>query len=265
VDLKRKRVLEAAITDVRPRAVLNSVTLPHSGDWLNAIPSTSLGLKLHSAEFRAVAQYRLGIPLYSVAGACLTCHAHNDVFGDHAIACATDAERIARHDHLRDVLFQAAQTAALAPVRERRDLFPYDNERPADVYIPMWTQGRDAALDVTVISPLQAAEVRRAAANAGAALETAVRQKMTKSYDKCRQAGVEFIPLAVETLGGWDQDAISNIRKLGHHLARHSSTDDSSTIRHLFQRLSIFLQRGNAILLLGRRPNFPPPDLVGDG
>jgi hypothetical protein len=82
VDLKRKRVLEAAITDVRPRAVLNSVSLPHSGDWLNAIPSTSLGLKLHSAEFRAVAQYRLGIPLYSVAGACPTCHAHNDVFGD---------------------------------------------------------------------------------------------------------------------------------------------------------------------------------------
>ena len=38
-----------------------------------------------------------------------------------------------------------------------------------------------------------------------------------------------------------DQDAISNIRKLGHHLARHSSTDDSSTIHHLFQRLSIFL------------------------
>jgi hypothetical protein len=30
---------------------------------------SSLGLKLHSAEFRAVAQYQLSIPLYSVAGA----------------------------------------------------------------------------------------------------------------------------------------------------------------------------------------------------
>jgi hypothetical protein len=68
----------------------------------------------------------------------------------------------------------------------------------------MWTQGRDAALDVIVISPLQAAEVRCAAASAGAALETAVKRKITKLYDKCHQAGVEFIPLAIETLGGGD-------------------------------------------------------------
>jgi hypothetical protein len=162
-----------------------------------------------------------------------------------------------------DVLFQAAQTAALAPGKERRDLFPYDNDRPADVYIPMWAEGRDAALDVTVTSPLQAAQLHRAAAHAGAALDAAKSRKMSKSFQKCWNAGIMFLPLPVETFGGWDFDAIVHFRKLGRQLARHSSTDEATTTKHLFQRLSIFLQRGNATLLLGRRPHYAPPDLVG--
>jgi hypothetical protein len=185
------------------------------------------------------------------------------ILRDHAILCATDGERIARPDRLRDVLFQATQTAALAPGTERRDLFPYDSDRPAEVYIPMWAEGRDAALDVTVTSPLQVTQLHRAAVQAGAALQAAKSRNLAKSFEKCCSAGIVFLPLAIETLGGWNSDAITHIRKLGRQLARHSSTDEGTTIRHLFQRLSVFLQRGNATLRLGRRPQFAPPDLVG--
>ena len=46
-----------------------------------------------------------------------------------------------------DVLFSAAQSAA-------PNLVPGSSSRPADILLPNWGNGRSAALDVDVISPL---------------------------------------------------------------------------------------------------------------
>jgi hypothetical protein len=73
--------------ETRTRALLNSTSLPHSGDWLNVLPSPSLGLTLPSQEFIMVAKYRLGIPAYDVATPCPMdgCTQPNDIYGNHAI------------------------------------------------------------------------------------------------------------------------------------------------------------------------------------
>ena len=47
-------------------------------------------------------------------------------------------DRIRRHDAIRDVLFSAAQSAALAPKKEAPALIPNASSRPADVYLPTW-------------------------------------------------------------------------------------------------------------------------------
>jgi hypothetical protein len=39
----------------------------------------------------------------------------SDIYGDHAISCGTEGERIARHNHLRDTLYHTCASAALAP------------------------------------------------------------------------------------------------------------------------------------------------------
>lgn len=160
--------------------------------------------------------------------------------------CATDGERIARHDRLRDAICEAASSAALAPQRERRDLFPNSTERPADIFLKSWVQGKDAALDVTVISPLQEAQLRHEADRAGAALDAAKKRKMDHYYALCREVGVEFVPLAVETLGGWEADAILHLRAIARHMGRRSDAK-----RHLFQRLAVRLQRAGAGTGLG--------------
>ena len=77
---------------------------------------------------------------------------------------------------------------------------------------------------------------------------------MAKSWDPCRQQGISFIPLAADTLGGWHSVAIEQIQKLGRALARQSGEDEDQTIRHLFQKLSLLLMRGNSALLLNRVP-----------
>ena len=127
----------------------------------------------------------------------------NKGFWTSSIACGGQGERISRHNQLRDALFQAATQAALAPTREERALIPGREDRPADVFIPSWTGGQDTACDVTVISPLQRDRVRRAAEEAGSALVFAFRRKMTASFEACREQGIHFLPLPVETLGGW--------------------------------------------------------------
>ena len=152
---------------VREVARLASVGLPHAGDWLNVVPCPALGLHLRSQEFITVTKYRLGANIYQTAGQCPACGNHSDCLGDHAMCCSSNGERISRHNILRDALYAAAQSAALGPSKEGWFLLPGTDRRPADVLIPHWAGGKDAALDVTVINPLQVATVAEAAVSPG--------------------------------------------------------------------------------------------------
>ena len=119
------------------------------------------------------------------------------------------------------------------------------------------------ALDVKVVNPLQTVLVSRAATKAGSALEVRFREKMTKHGEGCRMAGMVFIPMVVETLGGWQESAAVQLKKLGAALARQTGEEESEKIRHLYQRLAILLVKGNASLFLNRLPTHPSPMIDG--
>ena len=182
--------------------------------------------------------------------------------GIHAMNCAWQGERIARHNALRDTLHSTAASAALAPAKEGRFLLPGEGGRPADVLVPGWSSGKDVAYDVTVINPLQDSEVGQAAATPGHALSVAHKRKLDKSWEACQRQGIVFVPLAVESLGAWHTTAIAEVKKLGSALARHTGEEESTTTNRLFQRLSICLMRGNAALFNNRCP--PDQMVAGD-
>ena len=138
-----------------------------AGDWLNAAPVRALGLHLRPKEFTAAVKYRLGIPVYPSADPCIACGEDSDKFGDHAIGCGKEGERIYRHNVIRDAIYETAKQASLAPAKEQSALLPGSQAKPADVYIPGWANGRDAALDVTVVSSLQKELKKIAAAELG--------------------------------------------------------------------------------------------------
>ena len=77
-----------------------------------------------------------------------------------------------------DVIHNAAQSAALVPIREAPSLVPNLCSRPADILLATWSHGRPAALDVHIISPLQW-QISGAASTSGHALEVGTRQKLT--------------------------------------------------------------------------------------
>ena len=67
-------------------------------------------------------------------------------------------------------MLSAAQSASLSPRREVPSLVPGSSSCPADVFLPCWTHGRPATLDVSVISPLQQLTLQEAASSQGHAL-----------------------------------------------------------------------------------------------
>ena len=118
----------------------------------------------------------------------------------------------------------------------------------------------DAALDITVVNPLQ---VTGAAATPGHALDYRYRTKMEGAAEECRQQGIKFLPVVVERLGGWHREAENQVKKLAVTNARHSGEEEEEALKHPFTRLSILVMRGNAAILSSRIPNFTPANVDG--
>ena len=249
----------------REIARMNSLGLPHQGDWLSVVPCPALGLHLRGPEFVTCLKYRLGIPLFSTAGLCPACGQQNDVMGDHALGCPKTSDRIARHNLLRDVLFDSAVSAALGPVREEKSLLPGRAARPGDIFLRHWSGGKDCAWDVTVANSLAPSHVAGAAAEAGSALRKACERKVNGAAEACREQGIVFLPLAVETLGGLHKTAVQQMKRLAAALARHTGQDKSIATSHLFQRYSLNLMRGNAAMMTTRNPDDDFPQAQIDG
>ena len=62
----------------------------------------------------------------------------------------------------------------------------------------------------------------------------------------CQREGIVFLPLPVETLGGWHETAVQQIRKLAAALSRQTGEEESVATSHLYHK-------GNSALI----PTFP--------
>ena len=78
-----------------------------------------------------------------------------DVYGHHASVCAVKGDRIKRHNLIQDIIYDFCYAAAWAPSKEKPYLLPNTSERPADVFVPNYSFGKDLVLDVAITCPLQ--------------------------------------------------------------------------------------------------------------
>jgi hypothetical protein len=153
-----------------------------------------------------------------------------------------------------------AASASYAPKKEMPHLIPGTLSRPADIFIPTWRDGKKTAFDVSVVSPVQSAILDRAVDTPGAALAMRKATKIRAHDEVCRNQDINFVPLIVETFGGWDKDAFIYLKEMASCMARRTGENPSTAKRHFFQRLSdsVILQRGNASLLISRDTLFLP-------
>ena len=73
--------------------------------------------------------------------------------------------------------------------------------------------------------------------------------KVRGAGEACRRQGIAFLPMVVESFGGWHEVAEREVRKLGAALARHTGQEESEAIGHLWGRLGVLVQRVNAVIL----------------
>ena len=94
---------------LRDQARLNTISEPHAGAWLRAVPNPNLGLAMSRHEFSIAARLWLGITLFPAHPSAVRCKCGQliDGFGDHLLGCRQIHLRSKRHDALRDVIFNA--------------------------------------------------------------------------------------------------------------------------------------------------------------
>ena len=156
------------------------------------------------------------------------------------------------------MLYRAAQSAALAPSREMPHVISNSLSHPADVFIPTWSQGRPAALDVHAIFPLQQQTLGQASLIPGQTLQIGIQCKLTSHLSACQSAVVDFISFVTEALGGLAEDSISTICTIGKAMDQRIGPQDCSTCtKHLINRVAIALWWGNANLRLHHQATYP--------
>lgn len=246
------RVTKSAHSDLlekssnfQDKATLLAVSAPHSGDWLNALPLSSCALRLDDEAVRVAVGLRLGTSLCE-PHTCI-CGTAVNVLGTHGLACKRSAGRIGHHNFLNDILWRAINRSNIPAVKEPQGLIRSDGKRPDGVTQIPWSEGKCAAWDVTVTDTLAASNVSSSISAAGSAAEAAASKKLQK-YSEL-MSSYNFVPVAFETLGPINTAGTEFIDEIGKR--SHAISGDSREKAFLWQRLSMALQRFNAICFRG--------------
>jgi len=113
-----------------------------------------------------------------------------------------------------------------------------------------WARGRWVTWDVTSPDTLAPSHLSASAVQTASAAAKAGTAKLQK-YTMLATTHI-FMPLAFEKLGAWGREAIDFVSDLGRRIA--AVTGDTRETAFLHQRLSVAIQRGNAIASLGCLP-----------
>ena len=227
------------------KARLLAASAPHSGDWLNALPISSCGLRLNDEAVRISVGLRLGTNL-CLSHQCV-CGAHVDESGVHGLSCKKSSARINRHSTLNDIIHKSLIRAGVPAVKEPTGLLRSDGKRPDGATQIPWASGKCLAWDVTVVDTLAPSYATLSSISAGNAAERAANNKVTK-YSAIL-ASHEFTPLAFETMGPINPAGVAFLSTLGKKMFLTSG--DPRETAFLFQRISMCVQRFNALAIRG--------------
>ena len=131
--------------------------------------------------------------------------------------------------------------------REPHSLCTCNVKRPDGGTQVPWSRGRCLAWDATCPDTFAESHVLASSTRAGSAAATAEAMKSPKYADIT--AGVDFIPIAIETSGTWGEQAFHLVMEIGRRLA--IVTHEPRSAAFLRQRLSVAVQRGNAFCVTG--------------
>ena len=240
-------LVEANLHTAHHQASFLAASSQHSEDWLFALPIALCGLKLDDEAVRVGVGLRLGLDL---------CVSHNchcgfpvDARGLHSFVCKRAPGKSAKHHALNDSVARSFALAAVPVTKEPAGLFQSDGKRPDGVLLVPWQSDKSLCWDVTVTCPLAESYVDTASHAPGRFSSRVGNLAATRKEDKYVDLGARYIfePIAIETLGVFNASAHQFLADLGRRIS--TNTGEARETRYLFQGISVFVQRFNAVLL----------------
>jgi hypothetical protein len=170
-----------------------------------------------------------------------------DTTGTHGLACKRSSGRSSRHHQINDLVWRALIRAGIPSIKEPAGLVRTDGKRPDGLTLIPWQKGKCLTWDVTVTDTLANSYIDVTSSVPGGAAEGAANRKQDKYRELARSYC--FTPIALETLGPINTNAVSFLSELGRRLS--ACTGDDRETAFLYQRLSISVQRFNCVAFLG--------------
>ena len=217
-----------------------------SSAWLNALPSSTLGNLLDDASFRISIALRVGQPV-CMPHTCI-CNNQVDKFGLHALSCIKSAGRMARHRMINDIIKRSLASADFPSILEPPGICRNDGKRADGMSLLPWKTGKALLWDASCRDTLCQSYVLKTSIKAGEAAKIGESQKFLK-YKELQDRGFLFVPFVVETFGPWGNEAKKLIKEISKKI------NNSMAFSFITQRISLAIQRGNAVSVLGTLPD----------
>jgi hypothetical protein len=241
------KILLDRMSTNKDQARLLALQEKESGAWLHALPSTNLGTLLDIQCFRISICLGLGIPM-CVPHPCI-CGEIVDKLGHHGLSCYRRAGKRARHEMINDLVKRALTSAEIPSIRKPNGYYRKVNKRPDGITLIPWLCGKPLLWDVSCTDTLAKSYIELSSKKAGEAAHLRENTKKSKYVTVETYNNYHFVPIAIETLGPWGDDARKIINEIGQKIQK--ITNESRSTSYLSQRISIAVQRGNAASVLG--------------
>ncbi len=242
-NLRSKSTFDELLSSSGPtdRARLLSSSTQPSSKWLQAVPSQQLGLLLDNDSARVAVALRLGNNV---------CEPHRCICGEmvdpkgyHALSCNKTSGKYVCHSTINKTFSMAFSSAQVPNRLEPYGLSRRDGKRPDGITSYPWSKGRLLIWDVTIVNTMAGKYIRSSSLTSGAAADEAERNKHNLYIDL--KEHYVFTPLAFEAFGAIGPETSIFLKKLGKLMKEH--TGEKRSLDYLLQRISIAIQRSNAV------------------
>ncbi|GKB77466.1 hypothetical protein Tco_0944361, partial [Tanacetum coccineum] len=212
----------------RQMALWQSQMEDHTSDWLRAVPISGLGQTMNSKTYR-------------------------DIYGDHAVSCASIIGIKHRHNVVRDTLVDICFRSGISAGKEVDIGLGGGCDKPlhhVDMLLYSWDEGLDVCVDLTGSSPLM--QTGMVDFVLGRAVIDAAHRKRVKYEAKCANIGYDFLPFSFSSFGELEKDVVNLLKRV----QKFSVTQDigARTVVHIFNRISFAVATGVGAQLVSRLP-----------
>ena len=205
--------------------------------------------KVHDLTYQAYFCLRHGIPLSLTHNEQCSGCGHNIIHvPHHELGCVIgfNNEVYARHNLIRNTVERTMTNIGGVTCREPNP-FQDTNKRPDIEWI---IDGRRIYFDISVTHPLNSTIVAKAANKKLAAAEHKEKIKNAKYLDLCERIDAEFIPIVIETFGGYGPQFNLFLKDL-HNIARTNLTliDGDSIIDEMLNQIAFHVISLNGLIM----------------